>query len=92
MPNFYFTYGLEGQPYVGGWTEINAPNIDAACAIFRSFHPDKIDGLLNCAFYYTEERWKKTKMYEKGHNFHATCHERIIVTRQEFPMEERHDD
>ena len=24
MAKFYFTYGLEGQPFVGGWTEIEA--------------------------------------------------------------------
>ena len=26
MPKFYFTYGVEGQPFYGGWTEITAPN------------------------------------------------------------------
>ena len=22
---FYFTYGTDGQPFVGGWTEVEAP-------------------------------------------------------------------
>lgn len=84
MAKFYFTYGLEGQPFVGGWTEIIAPNCDIACDLFRAFHPDKIEGILNCAFWYTEENWQKTKMCKMGHNFGAKCHERIMVTREEF--------
>lgn len=24
MPKFYFTYGTDGQPFVGGWTEVDA--------------------------------------------------------------------
>ena len=27
MPNFYFTYGTEGQPFFGGWTEVDAPSL-----------------------------------------------------------------
>ena len=40
MPKFYFTYGAEGQPFVGGWTEVEAPDGHAACAAFRAYHPD----------------------------------------------------
>lgn len=25
MRTFYFTYGSSGQPFIGGWTEVNAP-------------------------------------------------------------------
>lgn len=81
MERFYFTYGSEGQPFVGGWTEIEAPDIKTACAIFRAFHPDKYEGLLNCADYYSEERFMKTKMAGPGGNFGRRCHERITVTR-----------
>lgn len=28
MPTFYFTYGTDGQPFVGGWTEITAPRYE----------------------------------------------------------------
>ena len=45
MPKFYFTYGTEGQPFVGGWTEVEAPDGHAACAAFRACHPDKTEGL-----------------------------------------------
>ena len=33
---YYFTYGTDGQPFVGGWTEVEAPNADIACAAFRA--------------------------------------------------------
>lgn len=52
MPKFYFTYGTDGQPFVGGWTEVEAPDRRAACAAFRSYHPDKTEGLLNCSSVY----------------------------------------
>lgn len=45
MPKFYFTYGLDDtQPFKGGWTEIIAPDVNTACAVFRIFHPDRPDG------------------------------------------------
>lgn len=81
MPNFYFTYSLEGQPFVGGWTLINAPNEEVARSIFRSFHPDRNEGILNCAYVYSEERFQKTKMFKNG-NFGKALRERIIVTRE----------
>jgi hypothetical protein len=80
MARYYFTYGSEGQPFVGGWTEIEAPNGHAACAAFRAYHPDKTDGLLNCSSVYSEEEFKRSVMYEKG-NFNARCHEVITLRR-----------
>ena len=41
MEKFYFTYGTEGQPFVGGWTLVEADNIHAAYAAFRAYHPDQ---------------------------------------------------
>ena len=46
MSKFYFTYGSEGHPFVGGWTEVEAPDLGTACATFRAFHPDKTACLL----------------------------------------------
>lgn len=80
MSKFYFTYGTDGQPFVGGWTEIEAPDVHAACAIFRAYHPDKMQGLLNCSSYYGEASFVNTVMAKEG-NFGARCHERITVTR-----------
>lgn len=78
MEKFYFTYGQEGQPFRGGWTEVVAPNSHLACEAFRHHHPDKIKGLLNCSSVYTEESFKATEMYAGG-NFGARCRELIIL-------------
>lgn len=81
MEKFYFTYGVEGHPFYGGWTEIEAPNMNAACALFRALHPDKTEGLLNCCSVYTEEMFRRTAMNGPDGNFGFRCHERITVTR-----------
>lgn len=80
MRIFYFTYGSDGQPFSGGWTEIEAPDVRSACALFRAFHPDKAEGLLNCSSVYSEEGFSKTGMQKEG-NLGARCRERITVTR-----------
>lgn len=82
MAKFYFTYGSEGQPYVGGWTEVEAPNIHAACGAFRAFHPDKIEGLLNCCSVYPEDIFLDTEMSGPGGNFGYRCHETITLRRE----------
>lgn len=81
MPKFYFTYGTEGQPFRGGWTEVEAPDGPAACAAFRTYHPDKTEGLLNCSSVYPEEQFKFTKMFTAG-NFGSRCHETIVLRRE----------
>lgn len=83
MPKFYFTYSPGGQPYAGGWTEIEAPDAKIACDIFRAFHPDKIPGILNCASVYTEAQFVKTVMLRDG-NFGRRCVERFILFREEL--------
>ena len=87
METFYFTYGLEGQPFVGGWTEIIAPDSRTAIDVFRAFHPDKFEGILNCASFYREKVFIGTKMYKDG-NFGARCHEKIVITQQKGPFDE----
>lgn len=82
MPKFYFTYGTDGQPFVGGWTEVEAPDRRAARAAFRSYHPDKTEGLLNCSSVYDEAWFKQTEMYRNG-NFGVRCHERITLRRED---------
>lgn len=78
----YFTYGTsENQPFIGGWTEVEAPDIKTACALFRAYHPDKTEGILNCADYYTEEQFKDTTMHEEG-NYGYRCRERISLTHK----------
>lgn len=77
---FYFTYDTEGQPFAGGWTAIEAPDRASACALFRAYHPDRTDGLLNCSSVYDSTTFYKTGMFETG-NFGVYCHERITVKR-----------
>ena len=80
MAKFYFTYGLEDQPFIGGWTEIEAPSREAACDCFRIIHPNKQGSrLINCSCIYAEEQFKKTAMFSFG-NFGKKCHERITLT------------
>lgn len=87
MAKFYFTYGTEGQPFYGGWSEIEAPTIGIACKVFTAYHPCRGGSdLLNCCSVYTEERFKRTSMAGPGGNFGYRCHERItcIIRREVF--------
>lgn len=79
MAKFYFTYGSEGHPFFGGWTEVEAENIAAASKIFEAIHPCKTPGVLNCSFVYDEDSFHHTVMPTKG-NFGLFCHEKIAVT------------
>lgn len=81
MARFYFTYGISGHPFMGGWTVVFADDIDAACLAFRAYHPDKIEGVLNCAFVYDNEQFEKTEMPQKG-NFGYRCREVITFLRK----------
>lgn len=80
MKKYYFTYGSDGHPFVGGWTEVEAPNIHMACAAFRAVHPDKEPGVLNCCNAYTEENFLSSCMAGPDGNFRKFCHERIAFT------------
>ena len=80
MRKYYFTYGSEGHPFYGGWTEIVAPDEDVAREVFRIFHPNGPDGFMSCSDVYEEEWFKSTKEFKAG-NFGHRCYERISVTR-----------
>lgn len=80
MAKFYFTYGTSGQPFFGGWTVVQAPNFKAAVAAFRTFHPDKTEGIVNCSSIYDEEQFQQTRMFHSG-NFDIYCHETITLER-----------
>ena len=74
LRKYYFTYGSEGQPFRGGWTEIWAKDVGEACDIFRENHPDRDEGWLNCSSVYSEAQFKATRMYTNG-NLGKRCHE-----------------
>lgn len=86
MPKFYFTYGSEGQPFCGGWTEIEAQDEETARNVFRVAHPNNKDGFMVCCSVYDEERFRRTSMYERG-NMGLRCHERITFTREVAPVQ-----
>lgn len=77
---FYFTYAQTEHPFPGGWTTVEAPDLDMACKVFRLFHPDKPKGLIHCAGIYPEEQFVYSNMYRQG-NFGKRCQEFIALTR-----------
>lgn len=83
MPKFYFTYGIGGNPFYGGWTVIEAPTRPIACTIFKMIHPCKSSSLLNCASVYDEDNFQQTSMYKVG-NFGYRCHERLTLRHAIF--------
>lgn len=80
MEKFYFTYGIEGHPFCGGWTVVTAPDMDSAVDIFKIFHPSKHGDLVNCAGIYTEKYFCKTDMSRTG-NMGAFAVEEISLAR-----------
>ncbi len=89
MNNYYFTYGSEGQPFVGGWTRIIACDIHDAVDLFRKVHPDKIEGLLNCAAYYTTKGFYSTSMWLEGNL--GSYEQELIVKSLELSVEDKWD-
>ena len=82
MKKYYFTYGFEDHPFVGGWTVVEAENYDQAVELFCMIHPRKSEhDCVNCAGIYDEEHFKKTTMYNNG-NLGVYAHERIYIRRE----------
>lgn len=80
MNKYYFTYGTsEDFPFQRGWTEVVAPDLSAACSLFRMIHPDLYEHTLNCSDVYSEAELQRTQMYAEG-NFGVRAHE--IITLQ----------
>lgn len=80
MEKFYFTYGSDGHPFIGGWTEIIAPSKEVACAVFRGIHPCKYPDILNCCSVYTMEQFATSSMNGPNGNLGHGCWEVITVT------------
>lgn len=77
---FVFTYGCsDEQPFVGGWTEVMAPDEETAVRIFEVYHPPVHGDLIPCSSIYTLDEFKATRMVTS--NLGARCHENIIVLR-----------
>lgn len=84
IQNYYFTYGTSDKfPFQQGWTKIEAPSKKAAIEIFRAYHPDQTDGIVNCAWIYDEKEFHNTAMWMKGN---YGVHEVEIVLMQHFSV------
>lgn len=75
MERFFFTFGSDGHPYKGGWTEVVAPDEETARNLFAALHPS--DRGLRCACVYDEKSFKQTRMWVRG-NYGARCREEIV--------------
>lgn len=83
MSKFFFSYGTDpAYPFLGGWTEIEAPDRPSACKLFQIYHPNRPGsaGRLNCADIYSEDEFMDSELIDG--NFGAYCHERITLTRE----------
>lgn len=80
MSRFYFTHGLEGMPFCGGWTEVIADTLPLAVAAYSAYHPGK-SGCVDCSMVYTEPEFESTRMYKKG-NFGKRCQEVIYLSKE----------
>lgn len=74
LSNYYFTFGTSpGYPFYGGWVQVEAESLNQAIEVFRRHFPDRVEGVLNCADYYTYAQFYRTEMAEAG-NFGTRCH------------------
>ena len=59
---FYFTFGSDSRfPFPNAYIIILAEDEKGAIRKFREKYPDRNEGTVNCAFWYTEEQWLETE-------------------------------
>lgn len=59
LKNYYFTFGNNLQfPYQDEYLIVKADNPYQAINLFRACYPDRIEGIMNCSFFRTEEEWQ----------------------------------
>ena len=57
---YYYTFGSSTDyPHQTGWVEVKALTWEEAHKKFEAAYPCRRPGILNCAFFYEEERWAK---------------------------------
>ena len=69
MQNFYFTFGTDPQFPFGyhDYVLIRCADAEQACKLFDAMHKPQHEGLMNCAFMYSEAQWEKNvKIHYKG--------------------------
>jgi len=59
---FYFSFGSDpGFPFQNTFIIVVAETEKAAVEKFRKKYPDRHEGIVNCAFWYSEESWHRSK-------------------------------
>jgi len=70
MKKYYFTFGSsENFPHRNGWVVIHANSLAEAQQIFINHYPCRRAGVLNCAFYYTEDEWNEMQPEKTWHGY-----------------------
>lgn len=60
LHTYYYTFGTDPLfPHQNGWVEVIAASWPEAHSKFRAVYPDRHPNVLNCAFFYEEDRWQK---------------------------------
>lgn len=60
MKKTYFSFGSDEKfPYQNTYLIVVSNDLESAFNAFREKYPDIHPDCLNCAFYYTEDQWKK---------------------------------
>lgn len=79
---YYFTYANNKDfPFIGGWTEIEAPSKDVAIQLFNYLHPNtKHPDIVNCSFIYDANEFKNTIMYKYNTNMGHACWEHYEIS------------
>lgn len=76
MEKVYFSYGMDERfPFQDGYTEIEAPSRTIAVRMFQAIHPDRIPGIINCAWIYAEDTFHTIK------DSLGPCREQILYRR-----------
>ena len=61
MKNYYFTFGSDrGFPYQNTYIIVRENSMPEAIEKFRKRFPDRHKDTINCAFWYTEDKWRGT--------------------------------
>lgn len=71
VPAFFFTFGSnEKFPYQYGYVIVRAESLDDAICKFRAKYPDRDpdSNTVNCAFYYTEQKWIHVRYSDQCHD------------------------
>ena len=76
---FYFCYGADLQfPHQGGYTAIDAEDMQMASRAFQLFHPNRPGSVtLNCLYIFDEKNWRTHGLVDDQN---CPCREIITVS------------